>query len=264
MGHLSRRIFVASLGAASCVLGANNDIRLGIIGVGSTVKAEAGAKWMPALSARSLACALSRSAILGPCQPHREVEQFAKDGINVEAYTDLRKLLDNKDIMRSGHHAEPLARAGQLFGRARRARMYTWKNRHRTTSSKGERWSEAAPEVRPHCVLHQQLALAHRLSGGAAVCFRGQAGQDPVYLRFGFQCPHQHRESQWAATIPKTIDYDLWCGPGSGGAGDAGVPALRLALDLALWRRRHRQHGHPQPGRMPDGHRAATFCPSTR
>ena len=53
--------------------------------------------------------------------------------------------------------------------------------------------------------------------------------------------------------IPKTVDYDLWCGPAPKKPLHAQAAALRLALVLGLRQRRPRQPGHPRDGHGPLG-----------
>jgi predicted dehydrogenase len=113
MRKLSRRTFLkssAALGAAavaggsvaydprSRALGANEDIRLAVVGIGSTVKIGGKGKQdirdfrkIPGVRIVAL-CDVDR-ANLDP-----EVEQFSKRGEKVEAYADVRKLLENKNI----------------------------------------------------------------------------------------------------------------------------------------------------------------------
>jgi len=112
MRKLSRRTFLkssAALGAAvvggsvaydprSRALGANEDIRLAVVGIGSTVKIGGKGKQdirdfrkIPGVRIVAL-CDVDR-ANLDP-----EVEQFSRRGEKVEAYADVRKLLENKNI----------------------------------------------------------------------------------------------------------------------------------------------------------------------
>ena len=114
MRKISRRTFLkssAALGAAAAVaggsvaydprsraLGASEDIRLAVVGIGSTVKIGGKGKQdirdfrkIPGVRIVAL-CDVDR-ANLDP-----EVDQFSKRGEKVEAYADVRKLLENKDI----------------------------------------------------------------------------------------------------------------------------------------------------------------------
>ena len=104
MRRTTRRQFLGNTGAALAaapfarVLGANDAIRVATVGVGSTVKIGGQGKRdarafrkIPGVRVVAL-CDVDR-ANLGP-----EVEQYSKWGEKVAAYTDVRKLLENRDI----------------------------------------------------------------------------------------------------------------------------------------------------------------------
>ena len=82
----------------SKVLGANDDIHMAIVGVGSNVKIGGKGKgeirdFRKIPGVRVMALCDVDSAILKP-----EVEKFKKRNERIEAYVDVRKLLENKDI----------------------------------------------------------------------------------------------------------------------------------------------------------------------
>jgi predicted dehydrogenase len=114
MTRFSRRTFLkgsAAAGAAAAfagagvsfapgsrALGANEYIRLAVVGIGSTVKIGGKGKQdirdfrkIPGVRIVAL-CDVDRAIL------DAEVEQFAKRGEKVEAYADVRKLLENKNI----------------------------------------------------------------------------------------------------------------------------------------------------------------------
>jgi len=114
MRKMSRRMFMkrsTAVGAAAAIaagsvsvapwsraLGANENVRLAVVGIGSTVKIGGKGKQdirdfrkIPGVRIVAL-CDVDR-ANLDP-----EVEQFSKRGEKVEAYTDVRRLLDDKSI----------------------------------------------------------------------------------------------------------------------------------------------------------------------
>ena len=78
--------------------GANQDIRLGVIGVGSTVKI--GGMGKKQIRAFRQIPGVRVVAICDPDRAHldAEAEQFKKWNAPLETYTDLRKMLDNKNI----------------------------------------------------------------------------------------------------------------------------------------------------------------------
>jgi len=82
----------------SRVLGANDDIRVAMVGVGSSVKVGGiGKKMMPGIRR------VPGVRIVALCDPERahldpEVREFKDRHETCEGYVDVRKLLDNKDI----------------------------------------------------------------------------------------------------------------------------------------------------------------------
>ncbi len=88
----------ASLAADSRVLGANDDIRVAIVGVGSSVKIGGQGKneirnfrKIPGVRVVAL-CDVDRAHL------DAEVEKLNQQNVKVETYTDIRYLLENKDI----------------------------------------------------------------------------------------------------------------------------------------------------------------------
>ncbi len=106
MNRLNRRQFIRSSMAAgavvasplSKVLGANDAIRLGVIGVGSSVKIGGMGKkeiaaFLPLAGVRITALCDCDSANLMP-----QVKKLREKDPNVKAYADMRELLDDKNI----------------------------------------------------------------------------------------------------------------------------------------------------------------------
>lgn len=111
MRRLSRRDFIKGSAAAGAALaggmalppfarakGANGDIRIAVIGIGSTVKIGGKGKqdirdWRKIPGVRIVALCDVDPAILTA-----EVEQFRKWGEKVDAYADMRKMLERDDI----------------------------------------------------------------------------------------------------------------------------------------------------------------------
>lgn len=107
MRSLSRRIFVKGAAAVAGLLrfgvqthaaGANEDVRLAVVGIGSKVKIGGKGKqdiqaFRKIAGVRIVALCDVDHANLDP-----EVEQFAKRNETVAAFTDVRKLLESKEI----------------------------------------------------------------------------------------------------------------------------------------------------------------------
>ncbi len=79
-------------------IGANDDIRVAVIGVGSNVQVGGRGK----VHIREFS-ALPGARVVAICDPDRDIlskqaREFAKQSEKVDTYTDLRKLLEDKDI----------------------------------------------------------------------------------------------------------------------------------------------------------------------
>ena len=100
LAHASAAVAGAKLGYAPWLraAGANTDIRMAVVGLGSTVKQGGKGKrdlrdFRKIPGVRVVAVCDVDSAILGA-----EVEKLKQEDHKVETYADVRKLLDNKDI----------------------------------------------------------------------------------------------------------------------------------------------------------------------
>ena len=104
MNSISRRSWLKTAAAGICaapfsrILGANDDIRLGIVGVGSRVKAGGMGRheinnFRNVPGVRIVALCDVDSANLAP-----EVEKFKQRNEKVAVYADVRKLLENKEV----------------------------------------------------------------------------------------------------------------------------------------------------------------------
>src|SRR5690606_1415971 len=99
LGYMGLRTGLAVQAPFSKIIGANNDIRLAIVGIGSNVKIGGKGKldiqeWRRVPGVRIVAlCDVDRVHL------DAEVEKFRLRNEREDAYPDVRKLLENKDIV---------------------------------------------------------------------------------------------------------------------------------------------------------------------
>ena len=179
MGRLNRRQFLGGSLAAGAVLalpssrilGANNDIRLGVIGVGSHVK-------IGGMGRNEIAAHLKlpglRFTALCDCDKANlmpEVEKLHAHNPSLKAYTDLRELLDDKNvdavIVTTPNHWHALA---TIWACQAGKDVYVQKPTP-TRSWKAARWSRRPPSTsgssRPPHGPRDRTASPRRLSTSA-------------------------------------------------------------------------------------------------
>ena len=221
MNRLNRRQFLRGSLAAGAVLalpsarilGANNDIRLGVIGVGSRVK-------IGGMGRNEIAAHLKipglRFTALCDCDKANllpEIEKLRAHNPSIKAYTDLRELLDDKNvdavIVTTPNHWHALA---TIWACQAGKDVYVQKPTAHTIFE-GRRMVEAAAKYRRIV----QAPHGPRERTGFAEAFeyvrKGNLGK--VLYAHGLN--YKPRESIGKVSgpqpIPETINYDLWCGP---------------------------------------------------
>ena len=213
MPTISRRTFVAALGAAPAVLGANDDVRLGVIGVGSTVKGGGRGK-MDARAFRKI----PGVRVVALCDPDHanldpEVQQFAKDGLKVESYTDLRRLLDSKDIdavcVTTPNHWHSLA---TVWACQAGKDVYVEKPASHNIFE-GRKMVEAARKYGRIVCCTSNSRSPTGFREALQYAFEGNLGQIRYVYGLDFNARTSIGKVSGPQPIPKTIDYDLWSGP---------------------------------------------------
>jgi len=221
MSKLNRRQFLrGSLAAGAAlavpptrILGANNDIRLGVIGVGSSIKIGGMGKneiraFLKVPGIRFAALCDCDKAHLMP-----EVEKLRAHNPGLKAYTDLRKLLDDKEvdavIVTTPNHWHALA---TIWACQAGKDVYVQKPTSHTIFE-GRKMVEAAAK-------YQRIVQAPhgpRERTGFAEAFRyvrqGHLGR--ILYAHGLNYKPRETIGKVAGPqpIPESIDYDLWCGP---------------------------------------------------
>ena len=230
----------------SRVLGASNDIRLGVIGFrgkgGNHIKAF---RQMDGVRIVGL-CDVDTNVIAGA------VKSFANAGLKVDTYTDMREMLDRKDIdaivTATPNHWHALVtvwacQAGKDVYVEKPVSHEIWEGRQMVKAArKYNRIVQVGTQQRSDAVLPQVWAWLREGHLGKIVCARGLC--------------YKRRASIGKVTrptpIPESIDYSLWCGPAdcrplwrerlhydwhwvwNTGNGDIGNQGIH-EMDLARW-----------------------------
>ena len=204
MSALNRRQFIRSSLAAGAalavpsarILGANNDIRLGVIGVGSRVK-------IGGMGRNEIAAHLKipgvRFTALCDCDKANlmpEVEKLRSHNPSIKAYTDLRELLDDKNvdavIVTTPNHWHALA---TIWACQAGKDVYVQKPTAHTIFE-GRRMVEAAAKVQTDRPGPARPARADRIRRSVRVRPQGQPRQGPLRPRAQLQAAREHRQGQ--------------------------------------------------------------------
>jgi predicted dehydrogenase len=191
----------------SRIIGANEDIRCAVVGFNGR-----GKNHIEAFSAmkgtRLVALCDVDSAVLG-----KELQKAADAGEKVEGYTDIRKLLENKDIdavtFATPHHWHALGaiwavQAGKDVYVEKPATHNVWEGRKMIEAArKYDRIMQVGTQCRSSVGLQEAMAWLREGHLGKIIRARGLC--------------YKRRDSIGKTTgpqpVPATINYDLWCGP---------------------------------------------------
>jgi predicted dehydrogenase len=189
------------------VLGANGDIRCAVVGFNGR-----GKNHIEALSdmkgVRLVAlCDVDKDVL------DRETKKCNQAGQKVEGYTDIRKLLENKDIdaitIATPNHWHALGaiwaiQAGKDVYLEKPVSHEVWEGRQIVEAArKYGRIVQAGTQSRSSHGIAEAIAWVHEGHIGNIVCSRGLC--------------YKRRPSIGKAggpqSVPSGVDYDLWCGP---------------------------------------------------
>ncbi len=202
-----------SVAPFSRALGANGDVRLAVVGVGSKVKIGGKGKAdirdfrkIPGVRIVAL-CDVDRTH-LDP-----EVQQFEKWNEKVEAYVDVRKLLENKDIdavsITTPNHWHALVsvwacQAGKDVFVQKPASHNIFEGRKMVEAGrKYNRIVQCTSGSRSRSGIQEALAYARQGGLGKIIYIHGVNYKPRMSIG----------KVNGTQPIPKTIDYDLWSGP---------------------------------------------------
>jgi hypothetical protein len=218
MNGISRRSWLKTVGAGitvapfSRIMGANDDIRLAVVGVGSSVKI--GGK------GKQDARAFSRTPgvrVVALCDPERAhlaplVEEFKRNNQPVEGFADIRKLLERKDVdavsVTTPNHWHALV---AIWACQAGKDVFVQKPASHNIFE-GRKMVEAAQKYK-RIVAVTSLSRSASFKAALEYVWQGNLGK-PLYI---YGVNYKPRTSIGKVTgpqpIPKTLDYDLWSGP---------------------------------------------------
>ena len=198
---------IAQTSVKSRVIGANEDIRCAVVGLNGR-----GKNHIEALTklkgVRLVALCDVDKAVL-----EKELSGVTSGGEKVEGYTDIRKLLENKEIdavtFATPHHWHALgaiwaAQAGKDVYVEKPASHNVWEGRKMVEAArKYNRIMQVGTQCRSSVGLQEAIAWSREGHLGKIIRARGLC--------------YKRRESIGKTTgpqpIPESVNYDLWCGP---------------------------------------------------
>jgi predicted dehydrogenase len=213
---MNRRNFLragAALAPFSRVIGANDAVRVAVVGVGSTVKiggkGKADAKaWAGIPGVRVVAFCDVDHANLDP-----EVKRWRDRGEKVEAYTDVRKLLESKDIdavsVTTPNHWHALV---TVWACQHGKDVFVQKPASHTLFE-GRKMVEAARKYKRIVQCPSGSREPKGVMEAIAWARAGNLGKIRYIHGVNFGPRTSIGKVAGPQPIPSTIDYDLWCGP---------------------------------------------------
>ena len=197
----------AQSSAPSRLIGANEDIRCAVVGFNGRGKSHIEA-FSTMKGTRLVALCDVDSAVLG-----KELQTATAGGAKVEGYTDIRKLLENKDIdavtFATPHHWHALgaiwaAQAGKDVYVEKPASHNVWEGRKMIEAArKYDRIMQVGTQCRSSVGLQEAIAWLRAGHLGKIIRARGLC--------------YKRRETIGKTTgpqpVPEAVNYDLWCGP---------------------------------------------------
>ena len=265
MNTFSRRNFLKTSVVAGAAIGlparlwaqatgANSDIRVAVVGFGGRGGSHISAfSKMPGV--RLVALCDTDSKIL-----QRGVRSLADKNIAVEGYTDVRKLLENKDIdvisTATPNHWHSLI---TIWGCQAGKDVYVEKPVSHNVFE-GRKSVEASRKYNRIVQAGTQSRSRRTYPEAWAWIREGHLGKIKIARGLCYKPRQSIGKVDGPQPIPANIDYDLWCGPAAQAAAHAQETPLRLALGLEHRQWRHGQPRHPRDGQVPLGARQ-TDCP---
>ena len=195
------------------ILGANDDIRLGIIGLGSNVKI--GGKGRMDLRAF---LKIGGVRIVALCDPDRdllssEAGKCAELGHKVKTYTDVRRMLDDRDIdavsIATPNHWHAL---GTIWACQAGKDVYVQKPASHTLYE-GRKMVEAARKYNRVVYSASLVRSASGMPDAFKWARQGNLGKVLYARGLNYRPRKSIGKVAGPQKIPSHIDYDLWCGP---------------------------------------------------
>lgn len=197
----------AALSPAHKVLGANDDLRVAVVGFRGHGQTHV-RNYLKMPGVRVVALCDVDQAILD-----REVGRFDGRGQKVAGYRDIRRLLERKDIdavsLATPNHWHALGtvwacQAGKDVCVEKPASHNIWEGRKMVQAArKCGRVVQADLDHRSRCFNDRAFEYLHSGALGRILVARG----------FCYKHRTDIGKTNGRGHIPKTLDYDLWCGP---------------------------------------------------
>jgi len=195
------------------VLGTNEQINLGVIGLGSTVKI--GGKGKMDLRGFAKIPGVNISAICDCDEDilRKEVQKLKKENINVKAYKDFRDLLDNKDIdavsIATPNHSHALitimaCQAGKHVYCQKPASHNIFEGRKMVEAARKYNRIVQVPHV-------PRMPLGYKEAFDWAR--EGNLGKIEYVHGINYRARMSIGKVPASVPVPKSIDYNLWAGP---------------------------------------------------
>jgi predicted dehydrogenase len=257
MKHLTRRSFLKKTALGAGVLswsarswaqvpGANDDIRMAVIGFngrgGNHISA-----WTSMQGVRLTALCDVDTKVLDA-----EVSKLSAKGTTVEAYQDIRKLLQSKNVdaisIATPNHWHALA---SVWGMQAGKDVYVEKPVSYDVWE-GEKMIEASHRYNKIVQAGTQSRSSHGIKEAVEWVQKGNLGKIQVARGLCYKPRPSIGKSEGPQKVPATVDYDLWCGPApltsphrrkfhydwhwfwDYGAGDLGNQGIH-EMDVARW-----------------------------
>src|SRR3974390_465555 len=215
MKQPTRRAFDGMVAAVpfSRIMGANSDIRVGVVGIGSTVKIGGRGKadiaeYRKIPGVRVVALCDVDNANLDP-----EVERFHKRNETGEAYRDVRKLIENKEIdavsVTTPNHWHALV---EIWACQAGKDVFVQKPASHNIFE-GRKMVEAARKynriVQCPCLSREPTGFREALQW----IWQGNLGTIRYVRGIHYRPRTSIGKVSGPQPIPSSIDYDLWSGP---------------------------------------------------
>jgi predicted dehydrogenase len=228
------------------VAGANDDIRLAVIGFNGRGKAHIEA-WTSISGVRLTALCDVDTKVL-----QAGADRLASDGTKVETYQDIRQLLQSKNVdaisIATPNHWHALA---SVWGMQAGKDVYVEKPVSHDVWE-GERMIEAAHRYKKIVQVGTQSRSSTAIKEAVAWVQKGNLGKIRVSRALCYKPRPSIGKTDGPQAVPPTVDYDLWCGPApmtpprrskfhydwhwfwNYGAGDLGNQGIH-EVDVARW-----------------------------
>ena len=213
MDNENRRTFVRTVAitaaSASRILGANDRVNIGVVGLGGRGHDHMKA-WSTAARSRIWRlCDVNQAALESGQARSRKLTGEQAEGLRRHAQA-LRRQGRRRGLHR---HCPTTGTRWRPSGPARPARTSTSKSRPATTSTKAQRMVEAARKYnRMVQIGSQSRSTPHKMQGDAAAAGRrhrqGLPGQGPL-----LQAAPVHRTQADDGPVPPGSDWDMFLGP---------------------------------------------------